>query len=56
MTERHGRCIVAVSEGVHDEGGQEIAVKLAKQVERDAPVEPIEFCEELAQGDGVRLR
>ncbi|MFO1048285.1 MAG: 6-phosphofructokinase [Geminicoccaceae bacterium] len=35
-TERHGRCIVAVSEGIHDEGGKEIAVKLAKSVERDA--------------------
>jgi len=36
VTERHGRCIVAVSEGVHDASGQEIAVQLAKQVERDA--------------------
>ena len=35
-TERNGRCIVAVSEGVHDESGTEIAVKLAKSVERDA--------------------
>lgn len=34
--DRHGRCIVAVSEGVHDAGGAEIAVKLAKEVERDA--------------------
>ncbi len=33
---RHGRCIVAVSEGVHDAGGSEIATRLAKQVERDA--------------------
>ena len=35
-TERNGRCIVAVSEGIHDESGTEIAVKLAKSVERDA--------------------
>ena len=34
--DRHGRCIVAVSEGIHDASGTEIAVKLAKQVERDA--------------------
>src|SRR5690606_27183382 len=36
VMDRHGRCIVAVSEGVRDEGGQEIAVKLATKVERDA--------------------
>jgi ATP-dependent phosphofructokinase / diphosphate-dependent phosphofructokinase len=34
--DRHGRCIVAVSEGVRDAGGTEVAVKLAKEVERDA--------------------
>jgi 6-phosphofructokinase 1 len=33
---RHGRCIVAASEGIHDESGEPIATKLAKQVERDA--------------------
>jgi 6-phosphofructokinase len=33
---RHGRCIVAVSEGIHDASGTEMAVKLAKEVERDA--------------------
>jgi 6-phosphofructokinase 1 len=33
--ERHGRCVVAVSEGVHDASGQAIAEKLAKHVERD---------------------
>lgn len=33
---KHGRCIVAVSEGVHDESGEPIAAKLAKNVERDA--------------------
>ena len=34
--ERHGRCIVAVSEGVHDAAGTPIATLLAKEVERDA--------------------
>ena len=34
--ERHGRCVIAVSEGVHDETGATIAEKLAKNVERDA--------------------
>lgn len=33
---RHGRCVVAVSEGVHDDGGTPIATRLAKAVERDA--------------------
>ncbi|MCP5363713.1 MAG: 6-phosphofructokinase [Hyphomicrobiales bacterium] len=33
---KYGRCIVAVSEGVHDESGQPIVAKLAKEVERDA--------------------
>jgi 6-phosphofructokinase 1 len=33
---RYGRCIVAASEGVHDETGEPIVTKLAKQVERDA--------------------
>jgi 6-phosphofructokinase 1 len=33
--DRHGRCIVAVSEGVHDADGVPIAVKLTKQEERD---------------------
>ena len=33
---KHGRCMVAVSEGVHDESGQPIIAQLAKQVERDA--------------------
>ena len=35
-TERHGRCVVAVSEGVHDGDGTAIAAKLAGEVERDA--------------------
>ena len=34
--EKYGRCIVAVSEGVSDEDGVPIVVKLAKQVEHDA--------------------
>jgi len=34
--ERHGRCVIAVSEGIHDDSGQAIAEKLAKNVERDA--------------------
>ncbi|HEY6513936.1 MAG TPA: 6-phosphofructokinase [Burkholderiaceae bacterium] len=34
--QRHGRCVVAVSEGIHDASGQPIITQLAKQVERDA--------------------
>lgn len=34
--DRFGRCVVAVSEGVHDESGVPIVTQLAKQVERDA--------------------
>lgn len=34
--EKYGRCIVAVSEGVHDESGQPIITQLVKNVERDA--------------------
>ncbi|WP_018954135.1 6-phosphofructokinase [Thioalkalivibrio sulfidiphilus] len=34
--ERYGRCVVAVSEGIHDAEGTPIAVKLAKEVEKDA--------------------
>ncbi len=34
--EKYGRCVVAVSEGVADEDGVPIAVKLSKQIERDA--------------------
>ena len=36
MHERHGRCVVAVSEGIHDASGQPILVQLAKQLEHDA--------------------
>ncbi len=34
--DRLGRCIVAISEGVHDETGEPIASKLSKYVEKDA--------------------
>ena len=33
---RLGRCVVAVSEGIHDSAGESIAAKLATTVERDA--------------------
>ena len=34
--DRYERCIVAVSEGIHDGSGQPIITKLAKEIERDA--------------------
>jgi 6-phosphofructokinase 1 len=34
--ERHGRCVLAVSEGIHDASGQPIAARLAPGAERDA--------------------
>ena len=34
--DRYGRCVVAVSEGIHDEKGAPIITKLAQQVEHDA--------------------
>lgn len=34
--ERHGRCVVAVSEGIHDASGQPVLAQLAKELERDA--------------------
>jgi ATP-dependent phosphofructokinase / diphosphate-dependent phosphofructokinase len=34
--ERYGRCMVAVSEGIHDASGQPMLAQLAKQVEHDA--------------------
>jgi len=34
--DRLGRCVVAVSEGIHDAGGESIAASLATTVERDA--------------------
>ena len=36
MYERHGRCVVAVSEGIHDASGQPVLAQLAKELERDA--------------------
>lgn len=36
MYEKHGRCVIACSEGIHDESGAPIVTKLAKEVERDA--------------------
>jgi ATP-dependent phosphofructokinase / diphosphate-dependent phosphofructokinase len=33
---RLGRCVVAVSEGIHDARGDSVAARLAKRVERDA--------------------
>ena len=34
--DRFGRCVAAVSEGIHDESGAPIATSLAKEMERDA--------------------
>jgi 6-phosphofructokinase 1 len=34
--DRHGRCVIAVSEGIHDESGATIAETLSKNIERDA--------------------
>ncbi len=34
--DRLGRCVVAISEGIHDESGTALAAQLAKSVERDA--------------------
>ncbi len=34
--DRYGRCVVAVSEGIHDAKGKLVASKLVKEVERDA--------------------
>jgi 6-phosphofructokinase 1 len=34
--DRHGRCIIAVSEGIHDGQGEPVFTKLAQEVERDA--------------------
>lgn len=33
---RYGRCVIAVSEGIHDASGEPIATLLAKDIERDA--------------------
>lgn len=34
--DKYGRCIIAVSEGIHDESGTSIITKLTSEVERDA--------------------
>jgi 6-phosphofructokinase len=34
--DRYGRCVIAVSEGIHDASGKSIAEQLSKTVERDA--------------------
>jgi 6-phosphofructokinase 1 len=34
--EKYGRCVIAVSEGIHDENGVPIITKLASEVEKDA--------------------
>jgi 6-phosphofructokinase 1 len=36
MHARHGRCVVAVSEGIHDAGGRPMLAQLAKDLEHDA--------------------
>jgi 6-phosphofructokinase 1 len=36
MYARHGRCVIAVSEGIHDASGEPVASLLAKEIERDA--------------------
>ena len=35
MYERHGRCVIAVSEGIHDASGEPVASLLAREIERD---------------------
>ena len=34
--DKHGRCVIAVSEGIHDESGNPIITQLAKEIEKDA--------------------
>jgi ATP-dependent phosphofructokinase / diphosphate-dependent phosphofructokinase len=34
--DKHGRCVIAVSEGVHDEAGKPILAKLSGELEKDA--------------------
>jgi 6-phosphofructokinase len=36
MHQRHGRCVVAVSEGIHDASGRPMLEQLAKELEQDA--------------------
>ncbi|MFC4932476.1 6-phosphofructokinase [Massilia sp. GCM10023247] len=35
MYARHGRCVIAVSEGIHDASGEPVATLLAKEIEKD---------------------
>ena len=35
-SDKYGRCVIAVSEGIHDDSGAPIVTKLAKEVEKDA--------------------
>lgn len=35
VVERHGRCVIAVSEGIHDASGEPVATLLAREIERD---------------------
>jgi 6-phosphofructokinase 1 len=35
MYDRHGRCVIAVSEGIHDASGAPIITQLAKDIEKD---------------------
>ena len=34
--DKHGRCVIAVSEGIHDATGEPMAAKLAQEIEKDA--------------------
>ncbi|MBC7905301.1 MAG: 6-phosphofructokinase [Rhodospirillaceae bacterium] len=34
--DKHGRCVIAVSEGIHNEAGAPIMTQLAKEIEKDA--------------------
>ncbi|MEF8793142.1 6-phosphofructokinase [Thiohalorhabdus sp.] len=36
VVDRHGRCVVAVSEGIHDASGEPIMTRLQENVEKDA--------------------
>jgi len=35
-SDKYGRCVIAVSEGIHDDSGAPMVTKLAKEVEKDA--------------------
>ena len=35
MYARHGRCVIAVSEGIHDASGEPVATLLAREIEKD---------------------